>query len=141
MSRNVERFTISLEPELARQFDALIQERGYRNRSEAIRDLLHRELAEARLSGPEESEGIGVLVYVYDHEARDLSRRLTRKQHDGHDLIQATLHVHLDHDRCLESVVLRGGIGRLERLSQSIIAEPGVRHGQLHLVPLRDDQA
>ncbi|MBF0418271.1 MAG: nickel-responsive transcriptional regulator NikR, partial [Magnetococcales bacterium] len=49
-------------------------------------------------------------------------------------------HVHLDHDRCLESVVLRGDVGRLERLSQSIITEPGVRHGQLHLVPLLDAQ-
>ncbi len=136
MKKEMERFTISLDADLAQRFDQLIRRRGYGNRSEAVRDLLHRELAEEHLAHAEDAEGVGVLVYVYDHEDRALSSRLTRKQHQGHDLVQASLHVHLDRDRCLESVVLRGPVHRIKPLAQSIVSESGVRYGQLHMAPL-----
>ncbi|MBF0191598.1 MAG: nickel-responsive transcriptional regulator NikR [Magnetococcales bacterium] len=132
----MERFTISLEEELARQFDDLIHLRGYKNRSEAVRDLLRKELATVKLEQDGSGEGVGALSYVYDHHQRELSRRLTRMQHDEHDLTQATLHIHLDHDRCLETVVLRGAMDRIRSQAQSITAESGVQYGHLHLIPL-----
>ena len=75
------------------------------------------------------------LAYVYDHEMRDLGRRLTQAQHKHHDLQVATLHVHLDHESCLEVSVLRGPTRAVRALADDTVSQRGVRHGQLHLVP------
>jgi CopG family nickel-responsive transcriptional regulator len=133
----MERITISLDAALAREFDALIERRGYQNRSEAIRDLLRDYLEAAR---QEESAAgsnpqcVANLSYVYNHHARDLAERLTGLQHDHHDLTVATMHAHLDHEHCLESVILRGPTARVRAFADLLTAERGVSHGLLNVV-------
>ena len=104
----MQRFTISLDDRLAEEFDRLIAERGYDNRSEAVRDLLRHELDHARLKAGLAAHCVAALSYVYNHHERELSERLTALQHGHHDLTVSAMHVHLDHDHCLETVVLRG---------------------------------
>lgn len=130
----MERFTISLEDELARDFDALIAERGYASRSEAVRDMLRRELEAARQRRGDGGHCIASLSYVFNHHERDLGERLTGIQHDHHDLTVSTLHAHLDHDNCIESTILRGPTEAVWRFADSIMAQSGVRHGQLNLI-------
>lgn len=136
----MERITISLDAPLAEAFDALIAERGYRNRSEAMRDLLRRELESARQQAQADGPCVATLSYVYRHDERTLAERIARLQHAHHDLIVSTMHVHLDHDHCLESTMLRGPGTEVRRFAQALIAESGVRHGSLNLigVDLRD---
>lgn len=129
----MERITISLDEPLAREFDALIARRGYRNRSEAIRDLLRLQLESARHEA-ETGYCVANLSYVYDHHARDLAERLTRLQHAHHDLTVATMHAHLDHDNCLESVILRGPTASVRAFADALTAERGVRYGQVNIV-------
>lgn len=130
----MDRFTISIDEDLANAFDALIHERGYETRSEAFRDILrghlqHRE--EGRdLSGP----CVAVLSYVYNHHQRELAERLTAMQHAKHDLTVSTMHAHLDHDECIETVILQGPAHAVRRFAEGIIAERGVRHGTLNLI-------
>lgn len=130
----MERITISLDEDLASAFDALIAERGYRNRSEAMRDLLRRELENARQRSEADGECVATLSYLYNHHERDLAERLTGLQHDHHDLTVSTLHAHLDHDNCIECTILRGPTAGVRRFAESIMAESGVRHGSLNLI-------
>lgn len=130
----MERFTISLEDDLAHAFDALIAERGYASRSEAVRDMLRRELEGARQRRGDEGECIASLSYVFNHHERDLAERLTAIQHDHHDLTVSTLHAHLDHDNCIECAILRGPAAAVRRFADAIVTQSGVRHGQLNLV-------
>jgi CopG family nickel-responsive transcriptional regulator len=132
----MERITISLDEGLARAFDELIRARGYANRSEAMRDLLRRELETRRLEQDQAPFSVGCLSYVYNHHERQLAERLTEHQHHAHDLVVSTMHVHLDHDNCLETLILRGGTGELRLLADRIMAERGVRHGQLNVIPV-----
>jgi CopG family nickel-responsive transcriptional regulator len=129
-----ERFTISLEPGLATQFDAFIKANGYTNRSEAVRDLIRLRLDERELNREESGHCVATLTYVYNHHELDLARRLMEAQHDHHELTLATQHVHIDHDNCLETVMLAGPIRAVRRFAQAIIAERGVRHGNLHVI-------
>ena len=135
----MERITISLDAELAAEFDRLIAERGYRNRSEAVRDLLRAQLEQARQKRGETTHCVANLSYVYNHHERDLAERLTSLQHGQHDLTVATLHAHLDHENCLESVVLRGPTAAVRSFADALIAERGVRHGQLNLIDVEVD--
>lgn len=132
----MERITISLDEALAREFDALIARRGYQNRSEAFRDLLreHLEIARQNEAAGGAGQCVANLSYVYDHHARDLAERLTRLQHAHHDLTVATMHAHLDHDNCLESVILRGPTGAVRAFADALTAERGVRHGRINIV-------
>lgn len=130
----MERFTISLSEELARQFDGLIAARGYENRSEAVRDLIRRELESQRRSRDPDAHCVANLSYVYNHHERDLADRLIELQHASHDLCVSTLHAHLDHDHCMESLILRGHLDEVQAFSDRLIAERGVRHGQLNMV-------
>lgn len=132
----MDRYTISLDEVLAAEFDRLIRSRGYTNRSEAIRDILRRELEAARLARAEAPHCVASLSYVYNHHERQLAERLTEQQHHAHDLVVSTLHVHLDHDHCLEAVVLRGATEEVRRFADRLTAERGVRHGQLNLIPV-----
>jgi CopG family transcriptional regulator, nickel-responsive regulator len=132
----MERITISLDSALAEDFDRFTSAHGYRNRSEAIRDLIRQKLESERLEQHSEGDCVGTLTYIYNHEERELSRRLTQVQHDHHDLAVSTLHIHLDHDNCLETVVVMGGIHQVRRFADSVISRPGVRHGKLYLVPV-----
>lgn len=131
----MQRFTISLEDELADQFTAWIKRRGYGNRSEAIRDLVREHLAEESLEQKQMPHCVASVVYVYDHHERELSRRLTRQQHQHHDMTVSTLHVHLDENQCMEVTVLRGAGNAVAAQAQALIAERGVRNGKIHIVP------
>jgi CopG family nickel-responsive transcriptional regulator len=130
----MERITISLDAELAGEFDRLIQSRGYRNRSEAVRDMLRAQLEQFRQTREESKHCIANLSYIYNHHERDLAERLTGLQHDHHNLTIATMHAHLDHEHCIESVILRGPTSEVSRFADAIKAERGVRHGQLNLI-------
>ena len=132
----MERFTISLDESLAQEFDTLLRERGYANRSEAVRDMLRRELEVHRLARRDAPHCIASLSYVYNHHERRLSERLTDLQHHAHDLVVSSMHVHLDHDNCLETLFLRGATADVRALAEKISAERGVRHGQINLVPV-----
>lgn len=133
----MERFTISLDDELARDFDQWIARRGYGNRSEAIRDVLRAHLGEAREQRDADGPCVANLSYVYNHHERELSERLARLQHDHHELHMATTHVHLDHEQCIETVMLRGPASAVRRFADTIMAERGVHHGQLNVVMVR----
>jgi CopG family nickel-responsive transcriptional regulator len=135
----MERFTVSLESELASAFDQLIAERGYRNRSEAVRDLLRAALEDSRRRSEAGGHCVASLSYVYNHHERDLAERLTDLQHGQHDLTVATMHAHLDHENCLESVILRGATPAVRAFADALIAERGVRHGQLNLIAVDID--
>ena len=132
----MERVTISLDEELLAKFDAFIAQKGYENRSEAIRDLLRERLEAGGQveEGKDAKHAVGCLSYVYNHHQRQLPQRLTQAQHDHHDFVLTTMHVHLDHDNCLEVVLLRGPTRDLRAFAEATIAETGVRHGRLHLV-------
>lgn len=129
-----ERFTISLEQRLADQFDRFIKANGYTNRSEAVRDLIRVRLGEQQLGQEESGHCVATLTYVYNHHELDLARRLMQAQHEHHDLTLATQHVHIDHDNCLETVMLSGPVRQVRAFAQAIIAERGVRHGNLHVI-------
>lgn len=132
----MERITISLDESLAQAFDSLIRERGYANRSEAVRDMLRRELETSRLARQEAPFCVASLSYVYDHHERRLAERLTDLQHHAHDLVISSMHVHLDHDHCLETLFLRGETPEVRAFAEKLSAERGVRHGTLNLVPV-----
>ncbi len=124
------RFGISMDVELLERFDDLIRRKGYVNRSEAIRDLVRNALVEDQWSRADE-ETVGTVTLVYDHHTRDLADKLTEYQHAHHELIISALHVHLDHDHCLEVVVVKGRAGEVRRLADELIGTKGVKHGRL----------
>lgn len=132
----MERFTISLDESLASQFDQLIAARGYRNRSEAVRDLIRAAIEGDRQRDPPAGHCVANLSYVYNHHERELAERLTGLQHDHHELTVAAMHTHLDHENCLESVVLKGLTAAVRQFAESLIAERGVRHGKLNVIAL-----
>lgn len=135
----MERITVSMDTNLAESFDALIRELGYANRSEAIRDLLRRELETQRVERQEAPHAVASLSYVYNHHERRLAERLTELQHQAHDLVVSGMHVHLDHDHCLETLILRGATPEVRAFAEKLAAERGVRHGQLNLVPVESE--
>jgi len=110
--------------------------RGYQNRSEAIRDFARGGMRQAAEEGHGAGNCVAALVYVYDHESRDLSKRLTHTFHDHHDLSLSAMHVHLDHGSCMEVAVLKGDARDVRHLADHVIAERGVRHGRLVMVPV-----
>ena len=124
------RFGISAEDRLLRRFDALIFDKGYVNRSEAIRDLIRNALVEDQWSRGDE-EMVGTVTLVYNHHTRDLADKLAEQQHSHHDAIISVLHVHLDAHHCLEVVVLRGKARDVKRLADELIGTKGVKHGKL----------
>ena len=132
----MQRTIITLDDDLMARLDEFMAERRYANRSEAIRDLVRSGLEQATVEASPRARCLAAAIYVYDHEARELASRLTRAAHDHHDLSLATLHVHLDHDSCMEVTVLRGAVQEIRHFADHVIAERGVRHGRLVLVPI-----
>ena len=124
------RFGISLEEELLQQFDALIDQKGYPNRSEAIRDLIRDSLVQDRWEGGTE-ECVGTITLVYSHDTRELTDNLTEIQHDHHSAVISTMHIHLDGHNCLEVLVVRGRGSDIKRIADSLIGTRGVKHGKL----------
>jgi CopG family nickel-responsive transcriptional regulator len=126
---SVVRFGVSIDERLLDRFDALIAEKAYVNRSEALRDLIRASLVDEQWSVGDH-EAVGTVTLVYDHHSRDLADKLTEHQHTHHQEIVSTLHVHLDADHCLEVVVLRGVAREIKRIADGLIGTKGVKHGK-----------
>jgi len=135
----MQRFTISLDDALARDFDRLIAQRGYGNRSEAVRDLIRERLGSAAEDAGQAPWCVATVSYVYDHHEQAVTLRLMDLQHEHHDLVVSSLHTHLDHDNCLETVVLRGPGAAVNDCAARMIAMRGVRHGQVRRLALAED--
>lgn len=131
----MQRVTITLDDDLMAELDTLIETRGYQNRSEAIRDLARAGLRLAAQESGSAGECVGVLSYIYDHEARDLARRLTSAHHEHHELTIASMHIHLDPESCLEVSVLKGPTREVQHFADHMVAERAVRHGTVQILP------
>jgi CopG family nickel-responsive transcriptional regulator len=129
--RNIIRFGVSIEENLLQGFDALIERKGYANRSEAIRHLIRNLLLETRIEEEPEAEVIGTITLVYDHSQGDLANRLVDLQHRHHHNIISTLHVHMDEENCLEVLAVKGRNSQIRRISDFLIGTRGVHHGKL----------
>ena len=127
---NVTRFSISLPPSLLRQLDQMSAEKGYANRSLAVADMIRNQLVEHQ-----EKTGTGdiagTITLVYDHHKPHLQSTLTDIQHDHHDVILSTVHVHLDHHNCLEVLLVRGPSPVVRQIADALITAKGVKHGKL----------
>jgi len=131
----MQRLTITIDDDLVDVVDEFIKTRGYANRSEAIRDLVRSGLQQSSSEVPSSHDCIATLSYVYDHAARELPKRLTQEFHEHHHLAQATLHVHINHDSCLEVTVLKGRSSEVKAFADHVISERGVRHGHVVFMP------
>lgn len=124
------RFGISIEEELLKRFDEEIVNKGYKNRSEAIRDLVRNQLVELEWED-EDEEVAGTITLVYDHHTRGLTDLLTELQHSYHEVILSTMHVHLDHHNCLEILVIKGKARDAQEVADRLLSVKGVLHGKL----------
>jgi CopG family nickel-responsive transcriptional regulator len=127
----ITRFGVSIPNSLLTDFDQLIQQKGYENRSEAIRDLIRDLLVKQEWESNKET--VGTITIVYNHHTRQLSEVLTNLQHEFHKVIISTLHVHLDQHNCLEVLVVKGKGNELKKISERLIGTKGVKHGNLSL--------
>lgn len=129
------RTTLAIEKDLLEKFDRWMDRHGYDNRSEAVRDLVRAALTEQEWSNPK-AEVAASLSIIFDHEAHALAQQLTSLQHEDHHAILCSQHVHLDHHRCLEVIVMRGTAGQLRRIADAITTTRGVIAGKLTLLSL-----
>jgi CopG family nickel-responsive transcriptional regulator len=126
----ITRFGVSIESKLLYQFDELIKRKNYNNRSEAIRDLIRDFIVENQWEA-EDVETIGTITYVFNHEVREISDKLTDLQHKHYQNIISTMHVHLDEHNCLEIMVVKGTAKEITKIADEIISTKGVKHGKL----------
>ncbi|MEZ2218426.1 MULTISPECIES: nickel-responsive transcriptional regulator NikR [Rhizobium] len=131
----MQRITITIDDDLLETIDKISEQRGYASRSETLRDLVRDAVTREQAAVNSETKCYATLTYVYEHETRDLSRRLTTTQHHHHDLSVSTLHVHVDGHDCLEVSVLKGTVGEIKSFADSVVTQRGVRFGNLHLIP------
>lgn len=129
---NITRFGVSIEPDLLKKFDKSIKKKGYTNRSEALRDLIRKNIVHEEIVEPD-AEALGTLTMIYDHHTGPLTSRLLEIQHEHHHEILTTSHIHVDHHNCLEVLVLQGKTGEIQKLADSITALKGIKHGELVL--------
>jgi CopG family transcriptional regulator, nickel-responsive regulator len=123
------RFGVSLDRKLLAEFDRHIRRKRYTNRSEALRDLIRGNLVGEEWD--ENKETVGTITFVYDHHVRDLTSKLTDIQHDYHGQILSGMHVHLDHNHCLEVLVVKGKGGEIKKVADALVSVKGVKHGKL----------
>lgn len=133
----LKRFSISLEDNLLDSFDAYIQAQSYNNRSEAIRDLIRKSLV--RQAWESDNNVMGVITLVYDHHQHQLQEKVTEVQHDFHHHIVSTTHVHMDHNNCLEVIIVRGKSQEVQDLADRLTALRGVRDGNLAMSSTGED--
>ena len=129
---------VSLEEDLLREFDQLIAKRGYPSRSEALRDLIREALISEAIE--KNTTMVGTLTLIYDHHLPNLTQKLTEAQHHADGMVLATTHVHLDHDYCLEVILMQGLSKDIREISDRILSLRGVKHGKLVLTGTGDDQ-
>jgi CopG family nickel-responsive transcriptional regulator len=131
MKDELVRFGVAMEQSLLADLDAIVESRGV-TRSELLRDMVRAEVVRAR--APKGVPAVGTLTLVYDHHVRELTERLTEFQHKLGEQVRATLHIHLDEDRCLEVIVLRGQSDELQTVAERMLATRGVTHGGFEIV-------
>jgi CopG family nickel-responsive transcriptional regulator len=136
MNNQMQRFTISLDDHLAAHFDDFIALKGYVNRSEAVRDLLRERLDRVQLQVKKGQPCMATVSYVYDDLDQTVSMRILTLQHDHHDFVISNMRTQLAHSDCMETVVLKGEMSAVLKLAEQLIASRGVRHGNVHVVPL-----
>jgi CopG family nickel-responsive transcriptional regulator len=136
----IERIGISLEADLLRQFDRLIEQKGYVNRSEAVRDLIRDTMVQREWSESDGSEErVAVVTLVYDHDSSSLAQKLAHIQHENHRAVVSALHVHMDEHNCLEVLVLRGRGRDVVRMGEGLVSTKGVKYGKV--VPATSGQS
>jgi CopG family transcriptional regulator, nickel-responsive regulator len=123
------RFGVAMERQLLARFDKVIEQKGYANRSEALRDLVRGELD--RDAWQRGKRTIATITIIYDHHVRELTERLTEIQHDHGDLIISALHVHLDHHHCMEVIAAKGPARALKTMADRLIGSRGVISGNV----------
>ena len=131
MSSDLVRFGVAMDRPLLDEFDALVDVRGV-TRSELLRDLVRAEVVKTQVARG--VPAVASLTLVYDHHVRDLSEKLTEIQHELGERVRSTLHVHLDHDHCMEVIILRGRSDELQRIGERLLATRGVTHGGIQIV-------
>jgi CopG family nickel-responsive transcriptional regulator len=124
------RIGVALDSDLLKRFDRSMRHRGYTNRSEAFRDLIRDRLVKEQTAMPDATV-VGTVTLIYDHHAHGVSEKLTELQHESHELIVSTSHAHLDHDSCLEVLIVHGKSGQVAQFADRIIGLKGVQHGRL----------
>ena len=124
------RFGVSMNRDLLKKFDALVNQLDLANRSEAIRNLVRERLAEREWEAPD-SEIIGTVTLVYNHEVRELTERLTELQHQFHKQIISTMHIHLDHHNCLEILAIKGRGREVKEIAERLLSTKGIKLGKL----------
>jgi len=140
IDHEIVRFGVSIGAGLLEKFDRLILDKGYTNRSEAIRDLIRDRLVESQWDTEKaDAESIGTITIVYDHHTREIGDRLTDIAHDNHDLVISSSHVHLTHASCLEVIMVKGPRSRIRSFADRIISIRGVKHGKLVVTGLVED--
>jgi CopG family transcriptional regulator, nickel-responsive regulator len=132
------RIGVAINDGLLKKFDQLIEKRGYTNRSEAFRDLIRSELVQ-EVWETSEAVVFGTVTLIYDHHVRLLTEKLTELQHKFHSSILSSMHVHLDHDNCLEVILVKGKAPVVQKLANSLIATKGVKHGRFTATTSGDD--
>jgi len=125
----LKRFSISLEEDLLDEFDKYVDQHGYSNRSEAVRDFIRKSLVKDEWAS--DSEVVGVVTMVYDHHKSQVKERITELQHDFYELITSTTHIHMDHHNCLEVTIVKGKASQVQNLAGRLIALRGVKDGSL----------
>ena len=124
------RIGVALDSDLLERFDTFIGKLGYTNRSEAFRDLIRDRLVAEQTARPGATV-VGTVTLIYDHHASGVTEKLTELQHDSHDLVVSTSHAHLDHDSCLEVLIVHGKATEVEQFAGRLIGLKGVQHGRL----------
>ncbi|MBO8126570.1 MAG: nickel-responsive transcriptional regulator NikR [Firmicutes bacterium] len=132
--KKLTRFGVSMDPELVKSFDQVSQARGYRNRSQAISDLVRKAIVEYNWENDSEAQVAGTLALIYDHHTTGLDSLLNEIQHDYHSIIVSSVHVHLDHDNCLEVLVVKGKVKLIRELSDRLLTQKGVKNGHLSII-------
>jgi len=125
----VARFAVSIDEKLLERFDEFIEKKGYVSRSEAIRDLIRNALIEESIG--EDKEVFGTITIVYDHHQRELAEKITEIEHGFLDNIISTMHIHIDHHHCLETIAVKGKASVIKELADRITTLKGVKHGKL----------
>lgn len=125
----VVRFAVSIDEKLLKKFDEYLSRKGYLSRSEAVRDLIRGALIEESVS--RDSFAFGTITIVYDHHQRELVERITEIEHSYLDNIISTMHIHIDHNHCLEAIAVKGKAGEIKELADKLISLKGVKHGKL----------
>jgi CopG family transcriptional regulator, nickel-responsive regulator len=134
------RIGVALDSDLLARFDELISRLGYTNRSEAFRDLIRDRLVTERTSNPNATV-VGTITLIYDHHAHGVTEKLTELQHVNHELVVSTSHAHLDHDSCLEVLIVHGRSGCVEEFAGRLIGLKGVQHGRLVMTAAQPSSA